>query len=237
MGRSVVVLGRNPSALEAVSAQIRASTGNDAVGVLHADLSSLDSVRGAADRFLAEHDRLDVLVNNAGVMLMHRSVTADGFERTFAVNHLAPFLLTNLLLDVLERTAPSRVVNVTSTGFRRGRIDFADLQAARRFDGMQAYYDSKLAGVLFTYELARRLAGSGVTANCVHPGVVRTNIGHGERLPLAFGVGGGGEPAVHADARAGRAHERVRGHGGGTRSRLGPVLRQRAGGPHQQSIV
>ncbi len=159
MGRSVVILGRNPTALEDVSAQIRASTGNDAVEVLHADLASLESVRGAADRFLAGHDRLDVLVNNAGVMLMHRSVTADGFETTFAVNHLAPFLLTNLLFGVLKQSAPSRVVNLTSTGFRRGRIDLGDLQAPQRFEGMQAYNNSKLAGVLFTYELARRLAG------------------------------------------------------------------------------
>lgn len=188
MGWSVVILGRNPSALEAVSTQIRASTGNDAVQVLHADLASLESIRAAAGRFLAGHDRLDVLVNNAGVMLNRRSVTADGFETTFAVNHLGPFLLTNLLLGALKQSAPSRVVNLTSTAFRRGRIDFGDLQAARRFDGMQAYSNSKLAVVVFTYELARRLAGSGVTANCVHPGVVRTNIGHGERFSLGWRV-------------------------------------------------
>lgn len=188
MGRSVVLLGRDPSALDAVSAEIRASTGNDAVEVLHADLGSLDSIRSGADRFLARHDRLNVLINNAGVTLMHRSVTPDGFERTFAVNYLGPFLLTNLLLDVLERSAPSRIVNVTSTAFRRGRIDFEDLQGERQFVGMQAYSNSKLANVLFTYELARRLAGTGVTANCVHPGVVRTNMGHGERYPLSWRV-------------------------------------------------
>jgi retinol dehydrogenase 14 len=134
------------------------------------------------------HDRLDVLANNAGVILGHRSVTADGFETTFAVNHLGPFLLTNLLLDTLKQSAPSRIVNLTSTAFRRGRIDFADLQAQQRFEGMQAYSNSKLAVVLFTYELASRLAGTGVTANCVHPGVVRTNIGHGERVSLGWRV-------------------------------------------------
>ena len=123
MGRSVVILGRNPSALEAVAAQIRTSTGNHAVQVLHADLASLASIRRAADRFLADHDHLDVLINNAGVILGHRSVTPDGFETTFAVNHLGPFLLTNLLLDVLKQSAPSRIVNLTSTAFRRGRID------------------------------------------------------------------------------------------------------------------
>jgi NAD(P)-dependent dehydrogenase (short-subunit alcohol dehydrogenase family) len=188
MGRSVVILGRNPTALEAVSAQIRTSTGNQAVQALHADLASLASVRAAADRFLAGHDRLDVLVNNAGVILGHRSVTADGFETTLAVNYLGPFLLTNLLLELLKQSAPSRIVNLTSTAFRRGRIDFGDLQASQRFEGMQAYSNSKLAVVVFTYELARRLAGTGVTANCVHPGVVRTNIGHGERVSLGWRV-------------------------------------------------
>src|SRR5512132_3239195 len=172
-GRSVVILGRNPTALQAVSAQIRTSTGNHAVEVLHADLASLASIRTAADRFLADHDHLDVLINNAGVSLNHRSVTADGFETTLAVNHLAPFLLTNLLLELLKQSAPSRVVNVTSTAFRRGQIDFDDLQAEQRFSGIGAYNNSKLAIVLFTYELARRLEGSGVTVNCVHPGVVR----------------------------------------------------------------
>jgi retinol dehydrogenase 14 len=186
MGRSLVILGRDPSALEAVSAEIRASTGNDAVEVLHADLGSLDSIRDAADRFRVNHDRLDVLINNAGLQWFHRTVTVDGFETTFAVNYLAPFLLTNLLLDVLERSAPSRIVNVTSTALRRGRIDFEDLQGAQRFEGMQAYNNSKLAIVLFTYELARRLEGTGVSANCVHPGVVRTNMGHGERPPLRW---------------------------------------------------
>jgi len=130
-----------------------------------------------------------VLINNAGVNLNHRSVTGDGFETTFAVNHLAPFLLTNLLLDLLRHSAPSRVVTVTSTAFRRGRIDFDDLQAERSFSGVRAYSQSKLANVLFTNELARRLEGTDVTANCVHPGVVRgTALGHGERFPLPIRV-------------------------------------------------
>jgi retinol dehydrogenase 14 len=157
MGASVVILARRPSELEAVAAQMRSSTGNHDVTGLPADLALLASVRQAADRFLADHDRLHVLINNAGVSLNHRSVTADGFETTFAVNHLAPFLLTNLLLERLKHSAPSRVVNVTSTAFRRGRIDFDDLQAEQRFSGIGAYNQSKLANVLFTYELARRL--------------------------------------------------------------------------------
>jgi retinol dehydrogenase-14 len=185
MGASVVLLGRRPAELDAVAAQIQASTGNHEVTGLLADLASLDSVRNAADRLLAGHDRLHVLVNNAGVLLNHRSVTADGFEATFAVNHLGPFLLTNLLLERLKQSAPSRVVNVTSAASRRGRIDFDDLQGDRSFSGSRAYSQSKLANVLFTYELARRLEGTGVTVNCVHPGVVRsTALGRGERFPL-----------------------------------------------------
>jgi retinol dehydrogenase-14 len=188
MRASVVILARHPSELDAVAAELRASTGND-VTVLPADLASLASVRQAADRFLAGHNRLHVLVNNAGVLLNHRSVTADGFETTFAVNHLGPFLLTNLLLERLKHSAPSRVVNVTSTASRRGRIDFDDLQGDRRFSGSRAYSQSKLANVLFTYELARRLEGTGVTVNCVHPGVVRsTALGRGERFPLPVRV-------------------------------------------------
>jgi NAD(P)-dependent dehydrogenase (short-subunit alcohol dehydrogenase family) len=189
MGASVVILARRPSGLDAVAAEMRAGTGNDDVTVLPADLASLASVRQAADRFLAGHDRLHVLVNNAGVSLNHRSVTADGFETTFAVNHLAPFLLTNLLLELLKQSAPSRVVNVTSTAFRRGGINFDDLQAEQRFSGMGAYNNSKLEIVLFTYKLARRLEGTGVTVNCVHPGVVRsTALGRGERFPLPVRV-------------------------------------------------
>jgi NAD(P)-dependent dehydrogenase (short-subunit alcohol dehydrogenase family) len=189
MGASVVLLARRPSELDRVAAEMRSSTGNDDVTILPADLAVLDSVRQAAARFLAGHDRLHVLINNAGVSLNHRSVTVDGFETTFAVNHLAPFLLTNLLLELLKQSAPSRVVNVTSTAFRRGRINFDDLQAEQRFSGIGAYNNSKLAIVLFTYELARRLAGTGVTVNCVHPGMVRsTALGRGERFALPVRV-------------------------------------------------
>ena len=189
LGASVVILGRRAPELEAAAAEIRANTGNHDVTGLVADLASLASIRQAADHFLATHDRVQVLVNNAGVSLNHHSVTTDGFETTFAVNHLAPFLLTNLLVELLKQSAPSRVVNVTSTAFRRGRIDFEDLQGEQRFSGIGAYNNSKLANVLFTYELARRLKGTGVTVNCVHPGVVRgTGLGRGERFPLPIRV-------------------------------------------------
>jgi NAD(P)-dependent dehydrogenase (short-subunit alcohol dehydrogenase family) len=134
-------------------------------------------VRRGAEAFLARHKRLDVLVNNAGLLMDRRELSADGFEMTFAINHLAPFLLTNLLLDALRASAPSRVVTVASGAHTGAELNFDDLQATRRYIGFQVYGASKLANILFTYELARRLEGSGVTANCLHPGFVGTNIG------------------------------------------------------------
>ena len=126
---------------------------------------------------LDAYPRLDVLVNNVGGFWAHRHVTADGLEHTFAVNHLAAFLLTNLLLERLKASAPARVVTVSSGAQAMGRIDFDDLQGARKYSGQRAYNQSKLANVMFTYELARRLEGTGVTANVLHPGVVRTAFG------------------------------------------------------------
>ena len=134
-------------------------------------------MRRLAAEVLETYPRLDVLVNNVGGFWAHRHVTADGLEHTFAVNHLAPFLLTNLLLERLEASAPARVVTVSSGAQSMGRIDFDDLQGARKYSGQQAYNQSKLANVMFTYELARRLEGTGVTANVLHPGVTRTDFG------------------------------------------------------------
>jgi NAD(P)-dependent dehydrogenase (short-subunit alcohol dehydrogenase family) len=151
------------------------------------DLSSLAAVRRLAKDVAAQHPRLDVLVNNAGTGSLRRETTADGFERQFAVNHLAPFLLTNLLLERLKASSAARVVTVSSMAHRSGKLDFDDLNWERRkYSGLQAYSASKLANILFTIELARRLSGSRVTANCLHPGVVATNIfstmGFGGRL-------------------------------------------------------
>ena len=129
-----------------------------------------------AQEFKQNHNRLDVLVNNAGVILTRRQVTEDGLESTFAINHLAYFLLTNLLLDLIKQSAPARIVNVSSTVHKSATIDFNDLQSERSYSAMRAYGQSKLANVLFTYELARRLEGSRVTVNCLHPGVIATNI-------------------------------------------------------------
>jgi NAD(P)-dependent dehydrogenase (short-subunit alcohol dehydrogenase family) len=181
-GATVVVLSRNPERCEASARAIREQTGNPAVVPLAADLSVQAEVRRAAREFLERFPRLDVLVNNAGAAYVKRRESADGIEMTWALNHLGYFLLTNLLLDTLTRSAPARVVSVSSDAHRSGRIDFDDLQALKRYRPFGAYANSKLANVLFTRELARRLEGTGVTANAMHPGIVATNIDAG--MPL-----------------------------------------------------
>jgi NAD(P)-dependent dehydrogenase (short-subunit alcohol dehydrogenase family) len=176
LGARVGVVGRDGDRTERAAAEIARSTGGT-VDVFVADMSAQADVRRLAADVLAAYPHLDVLVNNVGGYWAHRHVTADGLEHTFALNHLAPFLLTGLLLDRLRASAPARVVTVSSGAQSMGRIDFDDLQGSVRYDGQQAYNQSKLANVLFTYELARRLEGSGVTANVLHPGVVRTAFG------------------------------------------------------------
>jgi retinol dehydrogenase-14 len=176
-GATVALLGRDPARLNAAAEDVRRASGSAAVSVVVVDLASLASVRKAANEIARRFDAVHVLVNNAGVNVARRQVSADGFELTFAVNHLGPFLLTNLLLLLLRAGAPSRIVNVTSWFERFGRIHFADLNfERRRYNALSAYYQSKLANVVFTYELAARLAGSGVTANCVDPGLAATDL-------------------------------------------------------------
>ncbi|MGO9502530.1 MAG: SDR family oxidoreductase [Streptosporangiaceae bacterium] len=177
LGARVGITGRDQARTEAAAAGIRAVPGSPAVDVFAADLSAQAEVRRLAAQVLDTYPRLDVLVNNAGGFWAHRHVTADGLEHTFALNHLAPFLLTNLLLDRLAASAPARIVTVSSGAQARGRIDFDDLQGERNYSGQRAYSQSKLANVMFTYELARRLEGTGVTATVCHPGVVRTGFG------------------------------------------------------------
>jgi NAD(P)-dependent dehydrogenase (short-subunit alcohol dehydrogenase family) len=143
---------------------------------LLADLSVQEQVRRLADQFRQRHARLDVLINNAGAIWFQRHLTADGLEMTFTVNHLAYFLLTHLLLDVLRASAPARIVNVSSAAHRGASLRFDDLMGEKRYRGWRAYSQSKLANLLFTYELARRLAGTGVTVNAVHPGLVATGF-------------------------------------------------------------
>lgn len=176
-GGTVVMTARDRRRGEAALAAARARSGAGAVSLVLCDLGSQADVRRLAAACRAEHPRLDVLVNNAGSVSAVRKVTVDGLEQTFAVNHLGPFLLTNLLLDLLERSAPARVVNVASVAHRRGDLDFENLQYERGgYAVMKAYARSKLANVLFTAELARRMEGRGVAVNCVHPGVVATSI-------------------------------------------------------------
>ncbi len=177
IGARVGITGRDLARAERSAAEIRAASGNTAVDAFAADMSSQAEVRRLAVAILDSYPRLHVLVNNVGGFWAHRRVTADGVERTFALNHLAPFLLTNLLLDRLKASAPARVVTVSSGAQGMGRIEFDDLQGARSYSGQRAYSQSKLANVMFTNELARRLEGTGVTATSLHPGVVRTNFG------------------------------------------------------------
>jgi retinol dehydrogenase-14 len=177
LGARVAIVGRDLGRAEAAAANVREATGNPNVDAFGADLSSQAEVRRLAADVLTAYPRLDVLMNNVGGFWATRHVTADGLEHTFAVNHLAAFLLTNLLLDRLKASAPARVVTVSSNAQSLGKIDFEDLQGERRYSGQTAYNQSKLADVMFTYELARRLEGTGVTATVLHPGVVSTGFG------------------------------------------------------------
>lgn len=178
-GATVIVVGRRAEKGAATVARIKQQTGNATVEYMLADLSSQEQIRALAQQFKSKYARLDVLVNNAGGIWMTRQETVDGIEMTFAVNHLAYFLLTNLLLDTLIAGAPARIVNVSSALHWQAHVNFDDLQAKRGiYNPLSVYNQSKLANVLFTYELARRLAqrGTGVTANALHPGGVRTNL-------------------------------------------------------------
>jgi retinol dehydrogenase 14 len=177
LGAHVAITGRDRGRVEAVAVEIRGATGNPRVDAFGADLSSQGEVRRLAAEVLDSYPRLDVLINNVGGFWATRHVTVDGLERTFAVNHLAAFLLTDLLLDRLKASAPSRVVTVSSGAQSMGTLDFEDLQGERIYSGQTAYNQSKLASVMFTYELARRLDGTGVTATVLHPGVVNTAFG------------------------------------------------------------
>jgi retinol dehydrogenase 12 len=167
----------DPLRTRETAAWIAREAGNTQVDIFVADLSSQAEVRRLAKEFKSKYSRLDVLLNNAGAVFTRRETTVDGFERTWALNHLAEFLLTQLLLDTLEASAPARIVNVASSAHTGGKIAFDDLQGEKKYSGVGAYNQSKLANILFTYALARRLKGKGVTANCLHPGVVATGFG------------------------------------------------------------
>ena len=184
MKATIVLVGRDKDKCEATVEEISnragiivSKSGENRVSYIEADLSLQASIRKLADEFLARHQRLDILINNAGVFVAKRTTTADGIEYTLAVNHLAPFLLTNLLIDRIKASSPSRIITTSSIAQKGAKIDFEDIQfERRRYSGIKAYAQSKLANILFTSELAKRLHGTGVTANCFHPGGVRTNL-------------------------------------------------------------
>lgn len=175
-GATLVLACRNLKKGAAVVQEIKKKTGNERIEVLSCDLSSFKSIRHFVVEFKNKYERLHILINNAGLLAPQRETTEDGFELTFGTNHLGPFLLTNLLLDLLKNSTPARIINVSSQAHYRGKINFEDLQSAGNYNGLQRYSNSKLANILFTYELARRLAGEAITVNCLHPGVVATDI-------------------------------------------------------------
>jgi NAD(P)-dependent dehydrogenase (short-subunit alcohol dehydrogenase family) len=209
LGPSLVLIARDPARGEQTVKEIADKTGNRDVEVMLADLSSLQQVRRVANDFLATAKPLHILLNNAGVVMLQREETADGFETTFAVNHLSYFLLTNLLLERMQASAPARIVNVASDAhaYAGGPLDFDDLQSTKGYGSMKVYGKSKLANILFTRELARRLQGTGVTANCLHPGLVGSNLGKNNGVlgnvatlllrPFARSTAKGAETAVY----------------------------------------
>lgn len=188
LGAHVIIIGRNPQKTEQTVREIREQSNNERVDFLIADLSEQEQVRRVAAEYRHRYDQLHVLINNAGAFFAKRELTGDGLEKTFALNHLAYFLLTHLLLDLLTKSAPARIINVSSAAHFGGRINFDDLNAEKSYSGWGAYSNSKLMNVLFTYELARRLQGSGVTVNCLHPGFVATQFGKNNGGLIGLGL-------------------------------------------------
>ena len=182
MGAAVTIVGRSESKTRAVCSELQTQSGSDKIDWLLADLSSMAEVRRVAEEFRARHNRLDVLLNNAGAVFSEFQASADGYEMTFALNHISYYLMTHLLLDMLKRTAAdegeARIINVSSSAHRNASLRLDKLKDASGYSFMNSYGASKLMNVLFTYELARRLQGSGVTVNTVHPGLVDTGFGH-----------------------------------------------------------
>ena len=189
-GDRVILIGRDPARGQASLAQLTAETGNPGLSFIAADLSSMAEVRRLADRLRADHPRIDLLVNNAGALFQLRQESAEGLELTFALNHLAYFLLSDLLLEPLRQSGAGRVVNVASTAHRGANLDFDDLQTTRGYSGWRAYQRSKLANILFTRAFAQRYAASGIVTACLHPGFVATRFGdaNGGLFALALGA-------------------------------------------------
>lgn len=177
MDATVIMVVRNQERGQKALDEIVSQTGNQSISLMVCDFSSIASISSFAAEFKKRYSRLDVLINNAGAEFVKRQVTAEGFEQTFAVDYLASFLLTHELLELLKASAPSRIVNVSSGLAKNGKVDFNDLQNEKNYNGMQAYSNAKLMVMMWTYELSRRLAGSGVTVNVLMPGFVATNLG------------------------------------------------------------
>jgi NAD(P)-dependent dehydrogenase (short-subunit alcohol dehydrogenase family) len=178
-GARVLLVSRDAARLEATKSEIQTATGSDALETYQADLSLMADVRRVAEEVRAKHDVIDVLVNNAGAIFTERKMTSEGLEMTFALNHMSYFLLTNLLLDLVKAAPEGRIVNVSSEAHRYGRVNFNDLQSTKGFGGMNVYGTSKLMNILFSNALARRLEGTHVTSNALHPGVVATGFAQG----------------------------------------------------------
>jgi NAD(P)-dependent dehydrogenase (short-subunit alcohol dehydrogenase family) len=193
LGHRVIVHGRNKDRTERAANDVRTTSGSDTVEAVVADFTSLGQVRSMAAEVITRFPRLDVLVNNAGVYMNERIVTEDGYETTFQVNYLAHFLLTLLLLDLLKKSAPSRIINVSSMAHANAKLSFENLQGEKKYGAYGAYACSKLENILFTYELAERLQGTGVSVNCLHPGVIATKL-------LRTGFGGFGGSSVKTGA-------------------------------------
>jgi NAD(P)-dependent dehydrogenase (short-subunit alcohol dehydrogenase family) len=175
-GANIVMVGRDKERTSQAVELVKTQSGNQSVSYLLADLSSIEEIRRLAQEFKDKYQTLDVLLNNAGAIFLTRKVSVDGYEMTLALNHLNYFLLTNLLLDMLKAAPSARIVNVSSRAHYRGHVNFDDLQSQHGYNGMRVYSMSKLMNVLFTYELARRLDGTNVIANCLHPGFVASNF-------------------------------------------------------------
>lgn len=188
MGAQVVLVGRSRPKIEATASEIYKRTGNNSLDMLLADLAVMSDIQRLAEEFQSRYSRLDVLVNNVGGIFTQRQLTSDGYEMTFALNHLSYFLLTHLLLDTLKASTPARIVNVASDAHRFGPLNFDDLENENSYSigGFRAYGQSKLMNVLFTYELARRLEGTGVTVNALHPGSVATGFGQNNTGVVKF---------------------------------------------------
>ena len=197
MGAKIIIHGRDPQRVQNAKEEIIKASGNQNIETLLADFSSLAQVKQMADEILAKYARLDVLVNNAGVFLLDRKVTSDGLEMNFQVNYLSPFLLTNLLLPLLKKSAPARIVTVSSALHSKTILDFENLQGQKNFDGIQAYALSKLGNIYMTLELAENLAGSGVSANCLHPGGVDTKMLRTAMKMTGISVEEGAAPSVY----------------------------------------